>query len=83
MKNHLMLLIGLNMIGLCGCSLTSDSRSPQFRKLFNDRDLSGWVNVNTAPDTWKISGGMMKKNRVLAKKKLYLMLRKVIKDILK
>lgn len=59
MKNHLMLLLSLNMIGLCGCSLTSDSRSPQFRKLFNDRDLSGWVNVNTAPDTWKTSDGTL------------------------
>lgn len=26
----------------------------EFRNLFNGKDLSGWINVNTAPDTWKI-----------------------------
>ena len=49
-----MLLLYLNMICLCGCSVTSHSQSLQFRKLFNDRDLSGWVNVNTDPDTWTV-----------------------------
>ena len=24
---------------------------PEFRDLFNGKDLAGWVNVNTAPDT--------------------------------
>jgi hypothetical protein len=28
---------------------------PEFRDLFNRRDLSGWVNVNTADDTWTIN----------------------------
>jgi len=32
---------------------------PAFRDLFNGRDLSGWVNVNTAPDTWKVDDGML------------------------
>lgn len=27
---------------------------PEFRDLFNGRDLSGWVNVNTDADTWKV-----------------------------
>ena len=54
MKIHLILLLCLNMISLCGCSVTSTSQPPQFRKLFNDLDLSGWVNVNTDRDTWKV-----------------------------
>ncbi len=32
---------------------------PEFRDLFNGRDLTGWVNVNTAADTWKVQDGML------------------------
>jgi hypothetical protein len=32
---------------------------PQFRDLFNGKDLTGWVNVNTAPDTWSVRDGML------------------------
>ena len=32
---------------------------PAFEPLFNGRDLSGWVNVNTAPDTWSVRDGMI------------------------
>lgn len=30
---------------------------PKFRDLFNGKDLSGWVNVNTADDTWSVRDG--------------------------
>jgi Domain of Unknown Function (DUF1080) len=29
----------------------------EFRDLFNGRDLTGWVNVNTAEDTWRVKDG--------------------------
>ncbi|GDY21291.1 hypothetical protein LBMAG56_26370 [Verrucomicrobiota bacterium] len=32
---------------------------PQYRDLFNGKDLTGWVNVNTAPDTWTVRDGML------------------------
>jgi hypothetical protein len=32
---------------------------PECRDLFNGKDLAGWVNVNTAPDTWSIENGML------------------------
>ena len=32
---------------------------PQFRDLFNGKDLTGWVNVNTAPDTWSVRDGLL------------------------
>src|SRR5437016_12997356 len=32
---------------------------PVFRDLFNGKDLTGWVNVNTAPDTWWMENGML------------------------
>ena len=32
---------------------------PLFKDLFNGKDLSGWVNVNTAPDTWSVRDGLL------------------------
>jgi hypothetical protein len=31
----------------------------EFRDLFNGRDLAGWVNVNTADDTWRVKDGVL------------------------
>ena len=33
--------------------------APEFRDLFNGKDLTGWVNVNTVEDTWKVENGMI------------------------
>jgi hypothetical protein len=33
--------------------------APPFIDLFNGKDLSGWVNVNTAEDTWKVRDGLL------------------------
>ena len=30
-----------------------------FRNLFNGTDLSGWVDVNTSPETWSVRDGML------------------------
>lgn len=32
---------------------------PEFRDLFNGKDLTGWVNVNTADDTWRVKDGIL------------------------
>ena len=32
---------------------------PEFRDLWNGKDLTGWVNVNTADDTWKVRDGVL------------------------
>ena len=34
-------------------------QAAEFRDLFNGKDLSGWVNVNTAEDTWKVKDGLL------------------------
>ena len=31
----------------------------EFRDLFNGKDLTGWVNVKTDPDTWKVKDGIL------------------------
>jgi hypothetical protein len=46
-----------------GALLTSATATaqapPQFQDLFNGKDLAGWVNINTAPDTWTWRDGML------------------------
>ena len=32
---------------------------PFFQSLFNGKDLSGWVNVNTDKDTWRVQDGLL------------------------
>jgi hypothetical protein len=34
-------------------------RLPEWRSLFNGKDLTGWVNVNTAEDTWRVKDGVL------------------------
>ena len=38
---------------------TPPATVPEFRDLFNGKDLAGWVNVNTAEDTWRVEDGML------------------------
>ncbi len=33
--------------------------TPGWRDLFNGKDLTGWVNVNTAEDTWRVKDGIL------------------------
>jgi hypothetical protein len=44
------------MLLLAGGRLMGDP-VPQFRSLFNGKDLGGWVNVNTSEDTWSVKDG--------------------------
>jgi hypothetical protein len=37
----------------------SAAEIPQFRDLFNGRDLAGWVDVNTSPGTWSVRDGVL------------------------
>jgi hypothetical protein len=32
---------------------------PQYKPLFNGKNLAGWVNVNTGPDTWSVKKGLL------------------------
>ncbi|MFO7901612.1 MAG: 3-keto-disaccharide hydrolase [Planctomycetota bacterium] len=36
-----------------------DANRFEFVELFNGRDLTGWVDVNTSPDTWKVKDGLL------------------------
>jgi hypothetical protein len=49
------------VVSLLGClaifaniGRTKDIPVPEFRSLFNGKNLDGWINVNTAADTWRV-----------------------------
>jgi hypothetical protein len=45
---------------LCATTVLGYADDDQgFVPLFNGRDLSGWVNVNCAPETWTVTNGMI------------------------
>src|SRR6185436_459149 len=48
---------------------------PQWKELFNGKDLSGWVNVNCDKDTWSVRDGMIvctgKPTGVMRTEKMY------------
>jgi hypothetical protein len=56
MKNHASLSV---IVLLCSVTSASASEPAQFRDLFNGKDLSGWVNVNTEKDTWSVRDGLL------------------------
>lgn len=55
MRTWLARIIGV----LAGAVPAVAQQTGQFRDLFNGKDLSGWVNVNTAEDTWKVRDGLL------------------------
>jgi hypothetical protein len=59
MKNVAIGLIGVAMVLLGGQDQARAADTPQFRDLFNGKDLSGWVNVNTDEDTWTVRDGLL------------------------
>ena len=52
-------------VALCSASRSEPSPAraqepaPPWHDLFNGKDLTGWVNVNTAKDTWSVRDGMI------------------------
>jgi hypothetical protein len=45
--------------GLIASVTIVDQPTQPFVDLFNGKDLAGWVNVNTAEDTWKVRDGLL------------------------
>src|SRR5882724_8719516 len=46
--------MALVLLGAC-----QSMPAAEFRDLFNGKDLTGWVNVNTDPDTWRVKDGLL------------------------
>lgn len=56
---RLMILMGGFMLLSCGAVGASAEEPAGYRDLFNGKDLTGWVNVNTADDTWSVRDGLL------------------------
>ena len=61
-----LLLGGLTVLSIAKPNASTDppaakapADAPQWVDLFNGRDLSGWVDVNTTPETWKARDGLL------------------------
>ena len=59
MRSRTRLLMCVAVVLVCGNCLAQAQDLVQVRDLFNGKDLSGWVNVNTAKDTWAVQDGTL------------------------
>jgi hypothetical protein len=53
------LLLAAGFSGLVGSS-PGRAAEGEWVNLFNGKDLSNWVNVNCAPETWTVADGVIK-----------------------
>jgi hypothetical protein len=58
-KKQAKVLMCITVVLLCGDCWARAAETLRFRELFNGKDLMGWVNVNTAEDTWAVRDGML------------------------
>lgn len=59
MKDQTKVLVCVGAVLLCAGAQALAAEVPQFRELFNGKNLSGWVNVNTDKDTWRVRDGLL------------------------
>ncbi|MFP6770443.1 MAG: DUF1080 domain-containing protein [Planctomycetaceae bacterium] len=59
MKNKAIVLFWSVLVLLFGATPSEAAEPLHFRNLFNGKDLTGWVNVNTAKDTWSVRDGLL------------------------
>ncbi|WP_166820468.1 3-keto-disaccharide hydrolase [Thalassoroseus pseudoceratinae] len=52
----LMVVLGSSAIQV---SADEPSQLPTWKSLFNGKDLTGWVDVNTSPETWGVKDGLL------------------------
>ena len=58
MKCSALLVLGA-LVWVAGGSRIKGVPTLEFVDLFNGKDLTGWVNVNTDPDTWSVRDGVL------------------------
>lgn len=57
MNPRLFSVVSIFSLALAFTSIGQEASAPV--RLFSGRDLTGWVNVNCAPDTWSVRDGMI------------------------
>jgi 3-keto-disaccharide hydrolase len=51
--------LAISLLLVLGVAQLGGGETPVYRDLFNGKDLTGWVNVNTDEDTWSVKDGMI------------------------
>lgn len=51
MRKYLFLILVMNLV------FSMNAQELKFKPLFNGVDLSGWIDVNTSPETWTVKNG--------------------------
>jgi hypothetical protein len=59
MKALAAVILPASILLVLGGSRATGVPVPEWRDLFNGKDLTGWINVNTAEDTWKVRDGLL------------------------
>jgi hypothetical protein len=61
MRSILRLLAVVSVLGLCSSINAEEPDVPtlEFVDLFNGKDLDGWIDVNTSPETWSVKDGLL------------------------
>lgn len=59
MKLRNAILIIVSMLVLAGPITAQETTPREFVDLFNGKDLTGWVDVNTTPETWSVRDGLL------------------------
>ncbi|MCP5536885.1 MAG: DUF1080 domain-containing protein [Akkermansiaceae bacterium] len=54
-----MIRLALSLLLLTFASTMAQQAMPQWKPLFNGKDLTGWVDVNTSPETWEVQNGIL------------------------
>ena len=59
MRYAVLTLLCFSLLRMFAGGAAYAAEASSFRDLFNGQDLSGWVNVNTAEDTWSVRDGLL------------------------
>jgi len=49
----------LAILLVCSSSVRAEEPTLAFKDLFNGKDLTNWVDVNTSPETWSVKDGLL------------------------
>ncbi len=59
MQRHTVVLTVIALVSCGSIARAQQEDLPGYRPLFNGKDLSGWMPVNTAPETWTVRDGLL------------------------
>ena len=59
MRRNLSAFMLVLLTSLASLVMAAPEGLPQYRPLFNGKDLSGWVPINTGPETWTVRDGLL------------------------